>query len=521
MMRSIGALVAALTAWAPAVALAGELVVSSFSSHSVLRYDGTTGDLIDIFVPTQSGGLLFPGGAAIGADGNLYVTSTDPFLSDFGRDPNVPDGRVLRYDGATGAFIDEFVPLLPLGSGGLRNPTQLVFGPDGHLYVATSGNDNSVIRFHGTSGAFIDTFVPQGSGGLRAPFGLAFGLDGHLYVTSGLTDTVLRYDGQTGAFLGVFVPLASGGLRVPVGLTFGPDGNLYVAGASSGTVVRYDGTTGAFVDVFVPFGSGGLSVPHIVAFGPDTDLYVTSTFGDSVLRYDGTTGAFLETFVAPGSGGLDRPSSLVFTGRGLPHPGVNEPPVAAAGPDVDVPAGATCVGVTRLDGRGSTDPDGDPLTFVWTGPFGTVAGPRPAVSLPLGVHTITLTVSDGHGGTASDTVTVAIVDATPPAVTLEASPAVLSPPNHQFVPVAIMTSIVDNCDPDARCVITQVTSNEPEDGLGDGDTGPDWVITGALALQLRAERSGTGPGRTYTIVVTCTDVFGNSTSRTVEVTVRH
>jgi hypothetical protein len=40
-------------------------------------------------------------------------------------------------------------------------------------------------------------------------------------------------------------------------------------------------------------------------------------------------------------------------------------------------------------------------------------------------------------------------------------------------------------------------------------------------MSLRAERSGTGSGRVYTITVQCTDAAGNSTTKTVTVTVAH
>jgi hypothetical protein len=33
---------------------------------------------------------------------------------------------------------------------------------------------NGVVRFNGTTGAFIDNFVTNGSGGLQSPFGLTF-----------------------------------------------------------------------------------------------------------------------------------------------------------------------------------------------------------------------------------------------------------------------------------------------------------------------------------------------------------
>src|SRR5207248_2976388 len=85
----------------------------------------------------------------------------------------------------------------------------LVFGPDGNLYVVSHDN-NSVLRYNGATGAFINAFVASGSGGLNAPFYLAFGPDGNLYVSGSGTDTIKRYNGSTGAFLGDFANRAGG-----------------------------------------------------------------------------------------------------------------------------------------------------------------------------------------------------------------------------------------------------------------------------------------------------------------------
>jgi hypothetical protein len=55
--------------------------------------------------------------------------------------------------------------------------------------------------------------------------------------------------------------------------------------------------------------------------------------------------------------------------------------------------------------------------------------------------------------------------------------------------------------------------------VGDGNTEPDWEITGDLTVDLRAERAGGGDGRIYSIVVECTDASGNSSVDTVFVCV--
>lgn len=90
-----------------------------------------------------------------------------------------------------------------------------------------------------------------------------------------------------------------------------------------------------------------------------------------------------------------------------------------------------------------------------------------------------------------------------------------------MVAVTVAVSVSDTCDTTPSCHIISVSSNEPVNGLGDGNTAPDWEITGALAVNLRAERSGTGSGRLYTINVECTDHYGNSSTATVGVTVPH
>lgn len=113
-----------------------------------------------------------------------------------------------------------------------------------------------------------------------------------------------------------------------------------------------------------------------------------------------------------------------------------------------------------------------------------------------------------------------VPDTQPPEIgATVASPAILWPPNHKMTTVTLSVSVADAIDPAPRCRIDSVASNEPVEGLGDGDMAPDWEITADLALKLRAERSGTGSGRIYEVRVRCSDVSGNSSTRAVPVRV--
>lgn len=284
------------TAW-------GDLLVTSGNTTTdsqVLRYSDA-GALLGTFI-APGNGLLAPRDMLFGADNNLYVVSNN--------------SSVLRYNGMTGAFIDTFVPV---GSGGLTLPTNLTFRPDGLLYVSSFGEQGfatgAILRYNAVTGAFVDAFVAPGSGGLVNPTSLLFTPEGNLLVAtvndgSGNTgnEKVLRYNGTTGAFIDAFVP-PGGTPLIPRGLILGPGGDLLVSDEQGNRVLRYSGTNGSFVGTFASGGS--LSAPRKLLSGPDGSLYVASTGSNSVLRYDGTTGAFLS--VAASGSGLTTPRTFVFT----------------------------------------------------------------------------------------------------------------------------------------------------------------------------------------------------------------
>ena len=169
----------------------------------------------------------------------------------------------------------------------------------------------------------------------------------------------------------------------------------------------------------------------------------------------------------------------------------------------------------------NNDPDqcGANVTFpaaTSTGSCGVLTTvPASGSFFPVGTTTVTTTSTSG----ATSSFKVTVKDAQAPALgDPSASPASLWPPFHQMVDVTVNYTSSDNC-PGLNCVLS-VTSSEPENGTGDGDTAPDWEIVDSHHLRLRAERAGTGnSSRIYTITVTCTDAAGNTTTKSTTVVV--
>jgi K319L-like, PKD domain/Putative Ig domain len=174
-----------------------------------------------------------------------------------------------------------------------------------------------------------------------------------------------------------------------------------------------------------------------------------------------------------------------------------------------------------LHGSGS-DPNNDPIHFTWTqvgGPSVALTGANtatpsftaPFVNAAGAQLTYQLLVWDDFGGWGLDSVTITVnnINDPPDISNAHADVPVLWAPDHKLLPVRIIG--VTDPNNNATVEITGVTQDEPTNGLGDGDTAIDAIISANHdSVQLRAERSGNRDGRVYKVYFTASDFEGSS-----------
>jgi hypothetical protein len=110
-------------------------------------------------------------------------------------------------------------------------------------------------------------------------------------------------------------------------------------------------------------------------------------------------------------------------------------------------------------------------------------------------------------------------DTTPPTLSVTANPTALWPPNHKLTDVSISITVSDDADPSPGVRLVSITCDDGCDSAT--DVAGAAFDTDDRDFQLRAERTGTGSGRTYRITYSATDASGNSVSAQATVTVPH
>jgi len=183
------------------------------------------------------------------------------------------------------------------------------------------------------------------------------------------------------------VPEPSGALNIPPGADAGPDQTVEV-----GTTVTLDGSGSSDADGDVL--SYRWTAPSGIALSSTTAIKPRFT-ATKVGRYTFT--------LVVNDGTIDSVSDQVK----ITVEKSNTRPIANAGPDQIVEVGS----MVQLDGSGSSDPDGDVLTYQWTAPWGDTTEKKPLFSATkAGTYILTLLVNDGTIDSAPDQVEVRVIE---------------------------------------------------------------------------------------------------------------
>ena len=484
-------------AFSASVSLASDLVISSPAPGTVVASGDTVHVVVDDPNVTDSiASVLLVG------PGVALVDAVPPFEFDLVV-PNAYAGTftisAIGNDGMGGFVGSNEVDLLvapPATLTGVsiipQNPILLNLGEERNLIVI-GGFDDGIDRdisdpSTGTEYLTADTTVVTVSD------------DGVVTsVGAGVTTVVARNgDVQDSISVTVFQPNA-----VP-SADAGPDMTVML-----GSSVQLDGTESIDQDD----GPAPLSFSWLQTSGPgvflDNPASATPSFTPNI------AGEYVFSLVVSDGQTDSLPDSVTITVV------TNQPPVALC-QNVIVPAEAgTCSVASVSVNNGSYDPDGDPITL----------SQSPAGLYGLGDTVVTLTVTDDSGASDSCTAIVTVIDNTPPTIDVSVSPDTLWPPNHKMVLVTPTITVADNCDSEPALVLSSITVNEGEETdtydsnhdstIGDGHTTDDIQVDESGNIYLRAERSGAGNGRIYTITYSATDASGNISSASAVVSVPH
>jgi len=236
----------------------------------ILKYD-YEGNLLASF---GAGLFVFPHGATVDKDGNLWVTDA--------RDNGERGHQVIKFSPAGEVLMTLGQPGVGgTGPGLLYWPNDVVIDPmDGDIFVAEShrnGLNNRIVQF-AADGTYIKAFGSKGDGPgqLSEPHSIAMDSRGRLFVGDRENNRIQIFS-QEGEYLDEWRQFGR-----PSGLFITPDDTLYVADSESGPDTganeltgimkgirigsAVDGTVHAFIEDLEP-----LTDPHSGAEGVGVD----------------------------------------------------------------------------------------------------------------------------------------------------------------------------------------------------------------------------------------------------------
>lgn len=378
-------------------------------------------------------------GMALAANGRLYVTTAN--------------NTVVMVDTATNTVVGNPIPVGAL-------PVAIAYNSSNNRLYVANHNSGSVSVIDITTNAVVATI-----GGLGFVNGLTFDpANGNIYVADDFNNGsgAVRVIKGTALITSIFVPYG------PSDVTFIPStGTLYSTAFNSNLVGVINGVTNTLATtinvgfaqsgaVFNPanglvyvHGGGNLKTINPAsnavgapiglagkagasAFNPDNQyVYVTNFTGNSVSVVDGSSNTVVGTVPVgqePLQGIVYNPSNkslYVSNYTSGTVSVISVPPVANAGPDQTQEATSSAGASFTLNGTGSSDPLGGPLSYSWAGPFAgsPASGASPTFTLPpptapnqSATYTVTLTVKNSAGVTSTDAVALTVRDTTAPVI---------------------------------------------------------------------------------------------------------
>jgi DNA-binding beta-propeller fold protein YncE len=259
--------------------------------------------------PNPSNNLAFPGGLAVDASGNVYVTDTK-------------HSRIQKFTGR-GEFLVQW------GSGGTNAgcfdyPQGLATAGDNFVYVADTHNHR--IQKFSANGDFLAQWGQLGAkpGQFNSPYGVAVDQAGNVYVADANNDRIQKFDSE-GVYVARFGEsgAALGQLDLPKSVALDRAGNLYIADVGNRRIQKFT-PEGTYIEEWGSQGKrpGQFDVPHDVAVDPWGNVYVADADGPShnnriQLFYNDGTLATLWGSVGRGPGEFNFASRVAVDASGL------------------------------------------------------------------------------------------------------------------------------------------------------------------------------------------------------------
>jgi hypothetical protein len=531
----------------------GNVYVAEGNGNRVQKFDNNGTFLLKFGIPGDvPGGFVSPSGVAVDSAGNIYVT--DAFTD-----------RVSKFNSA-GTFQITWGGS-GSGSGKFLAASGVAVDSANNIYVSDTNNHR--IQKFTSAGVFITAWGTNGSGNgqFNGPQGLAIDSSDNIYVADTGNNRIQKFT-SAGTFITKWGTAGSGNgeFSSPGGVGADLLGNIFVADSGNSRIQSFS-STGTFQEAFGSSGTGDgqFSGPQDVAADPTGNIFVADTGNDRVQKLGAVAGVVAnagpdQTVECGGSLTSVTLDGTASTGGGTLtytwKEGATELGNGAT-LNVSLPLGVHMITLTVSSSAGGSDDDTVEITIADTvAPTIILNGPNPMTvechttfvdpgatandgcagsftasasgtvnaDVP-GPYLITYTASDPSGNAAVPVSrTVNVVDTSAPTINLNGQTPSMWPPNHDYHTFSVtdfVASVTDGCDTSlgiGDVVISRVTSDEMENGSGDGNTSNDIVIAGdCKSVQLRAERSGGGDGRVYTITFSVQDASGNVATATAKV----